>query len=89
VFRQRPDCSVHLREKPDREEDSGWRLFSGQESDEETNDPANIRNCNVYWLSDWDPTLIGVFRKGKAGNAFERRKKEYPWQLVEDWEPGE
>jgi hypothetical protein len=77
------------REKPDREEDSGWRLFSGEESDEEVNDPANIRKCNVYWLSDWDPTLIGVLQKRKAGEAFDRRKKEHPWQMVEDWKPWE
>lgn len=38
------------REEPDREQDSGWRIFTGNESDEYTNDSQNIQIINVGYL---------------------------------------
>ncbi|WMJ71717.1 DUF2185 domain-containing protein [Cytophagaceae bacterium ABcell3] len=35
------------REKTDRDEDSGWRMFSGLEDDDYTNNPENIRILNI------------------------------------------
>ncbi|MDR3208637.1 MAG: DUF2185 domain-containing protein [Rickettsiales bacterium] len=31
------------REKPDNEDDSGWRMFTGLEDDDYANDPKNIK----------------------------------------------
>lgn len=36
------------REAPDRPEDSGWRVYRGDESDAFVNDAGDIRICNVY-----------------------------------------
>lgn len=74
------------RERPDREEDSGWRLFSGQETDEYPDDPSNISICRIYWLADFDPSLEDILRHG-PGSAFERPDKNALWTKVEDWAP--
>ena len=76
------------REAPDRPQDSGWRLFTGSESDEEANDVARIRVCNVGWLVDFDPTLVVPFRAA-VGAAFERSTCDAGWQTVDDWTPSE
>ncbi|GIN86350.1 hypothetical protein J6TS2_27360 [Heyndrickxia sporothermodurans] len=72
------------REEPDREEDSGWRLFSGDESEEYLSNPANIKVMNVYYLLDKDPSLIYPF-KGGIGSAFERENNNSSWDEVKDW----
>jgi hypothetical protein len=76
------------REKPDREQDSGWRLFTGQETDEYINNANNIRLCNLGWLVDFDPSLLEVF-KNDLDVAFERESRTSKWSKVEDWQPSE
>jgi uncharacterized protein YegJ (DUF2314 family) len=73
------------REGADGEEDSGWRMFSGQEDDEYANTPSNIRIINVGYLLDIDPSLL-VPLKGKIGEAFERVDAASPWQQILDWD---
>jgi hypothetical protein len=72
------------REAADREEDSGWRLFRGDEPDEYLADSSNVRICNVTWLVDRDPTLRELFH-APVGEAFERASPSAPWVRVDDW----
>ncbi len=88
-FKQGGIIRFIYREKPDRDEDSGWRFLSAEESNAEMNDPGNVRLCNVYWLLDRDPTLLEVVKEGKYGDVFEREGKGQPWRKVVDWIPGE
>jgi hypothetical protein len=74
------------REEPDNDDDSGWRLFSGKESDDYANDPKNIRLPNVGYLVDWDPTLLSPLKNG-VGAVFERTEKNQKWTVVKDWSP--
>jgi len=74
------------REAPDHDEDSGWRLFRGDETQEYVNEEANIRRCNVGWLVNRDPTLRPVFRN-EVGSAFERENEDDNWTRVEGWQP--
>ena len=76
------------REKPDKEDDSGWRMFTGSESDEYANDPKNIATINIGFLLDQDPSLLEPL-KGSYGLAFERKDKKQPWKKVKDWKPME
>ena len=76
------------REKPDRKDDSGWRMFSGLEDDEYANNPKNIKLINVGFLLDKDPTLLKPL-KGGVGSVFERNDIESSWKIVEDWVPQE
>jgi hypothetical protein len=74
------------REQPENENDSGWRLFSGKESDEYANNPDNIRLPIVGYLVDWDPTLLAPLKNG-VGSVFERFDKKQNWIAVKDWSP--
>lgn len=74
------------REKADRDNDSGWRMFSGLEDEEYANDSNNIVILNIGYLLDKDPTLL-VPLKGGVGSVFERNDKGDKWTIVEDWKP--
>jgi hypothetical protein len=74
------------REKPDREEDSGWRMFTGRESEEYNDDPNNIRIVDVGFVLDGDPTLLQPLKEG-FGAVFERNAKTEAWKKVTDWTP--
>lgn len=78
-------CCWLYREAPDRPEDSGWRLFGGDETEEQLEDSSRVRVCNVAWLCDLDPSLEPILRMQEG--AFEREHRGAPWQRVEDFTP--
>jgi hypothetical protein len=46
------------REEPDGDWDTGWRFFSGYESDEYANDPDNAAIDDVNTIANDDPEII-------------------------------
>lgn len=74
------------REKPDRPDDSDWRMFTDHEREGYVDDPGNIRLCDVGWLLDEDPSL-DFFIREPIGAAFKRRVDDEPWVRVTDWNP--
>ncbi len=56
---------------PDNEHDSGWRFFSGLESDEYANDPENLAIYDVNTVANYDPEIVRLL-DALAGSAFER-----------------
>jgi hypothetical protein len=76
------------REHPDRGEDSGWRMFSGNEPEGYVDIPSNISLLNVGFVLDKDPTLLEPL-KGSVGEAFEREGPGRPWAKIADWNPGD
>ena len=46
------------REKPDRPDDSGWRFFSGDESQEYCDSPAHFEIYNVNTIANYDAQII-------------------------------
>lgn len=71
------------REEPENDEDSGWRMFTGLEDDDYTNNPENIEIINVGYLLDKDPTLLEPLKNG-YGVAFERDGDGAKWEKVDD-----
>jgi hypothetical protein len=59
------------REDPDTPEDSGWRFFAGDESQEYTDDPDNLALYDVNTIANYDPD-IAILLESPAGSAFER-----------------
>ncbi|PKN24331.1 MAG: DUF2185 domain-containing protein [Deltaproteobacteria bacterium HGW-Deltaproteobacteria-22] len=59
------------REAPDNENDSGWRVFSGEETQEYADDPANFAMYNASTIVDLDPS-VRVLLGEEAPVAFER-----------------
>ena len=51
--------------------DSGWRFFSGYESEEYTDDPDNFAIYDVNTIANYDPDII-EFLEAPPGCAFER-----------------
>ena len=59
------------RESPDDDLDSGWRFFSGEESQEYADDPANFALYDVNTIANYDPDIIAHL-DAPAFSAFER-----------------
>lgn len=73
------------RETPVFEHDSGWRFFSGEESDEYTDNPDNFTICAISEISTQNPDII-PFLQEKQG-AWELTENGF--QAVSDWQPKE
>jgi hypothetical protein len=76
------------REEPDNEDDSGWRFFSGDESDEYTNQQDNIGLHAVNSIANFDAEIL-PFLHAPLNTAFERVKsdkkfKEVPFEAEEE-----
>jgi hypothetical protein len=59
------------REEPDGPQDSGWRFFSGTESDEEANDPSKVGMFSLNTIANYDGSIIPLLSAG-FGRAFAR-----------------
>jgi hypothetical protein len=60
------------REDPDTSEDSGWRFFAGDESDEYANDPSNLAIYDVNTIANYDPGIT-VLLAGRRETSTHRR----------------
>jgi hypothetical protein len=60
------------REEPDFPEDSGWRFFSGTESQEYLDDVSHTAIYDVNTIANYDPAIIPLLDSA-VGSAFERR----------------
>jgi hypothetical protein len=59
------------RESPDDEIDSGWRFFSGLESQEYTDNAENFAMYDVNTLANYDAEIVPLL-DAAVGAAFER-----------------
>ncbi|TDQ08260.1 DUF2185 domain-containing protein [Pedobacter metabolipauper] len=73
------------REKRTRPEDSGWRIFTGFETEEYTDDPDNTGIYNPSTILKIDPSIAGILLKG-IGSVYERIEDDGEWYKVTDFE---
>ena len=59
------------RETPDNDIDSGWRFFSGHESQAFADDASNFELCDVNTIVNYDRDIV-AFLDSPPGSAFER-----------------
>lgn len=59
------------REQPDVPEDSGWRFFSGTETQEYVDDPNNTMMYSVNTIVNYDPEII-PFLEAPYNSAYGR-----------------
>jgi hypothetical protein len=71
VAKERKPVGYLYREQPDNENDSGWRVFAGEESEEYAEDAANFAMYNASTILEIDPT-IGPLLGLPPPIAFER-----------------
>ncbi|MFB9078064.1 DUF2185 domain-containing protein [Flavobacterium procerum] len=73
------------REKRTRPEDSGWRIFTGFESEEYNNNSDNIGIYHPSTILKIDPSLEEILLKG-VGSVYERTDDKSEWYRVTDFE---
>lgn len=73
------------REYPDSPQDSGWRFFSGFESDEYASNPENLNVYDVKTITDIDSSIV-EFLNSPPGTAFERLEESDAFTKIEDFE---
>ena len=71
VLRESKPVGWLFREEPAKENDSGWRLFAGSESDDDTNDPKNASYVAMGVLLNRDDSFLSLL-ESPPGSAFER-----------------
>lgn len=73
------------REAPDSDQDSGWRFFAGDESQEYVDDAANMMMCEVNAIANYDPSII-PFLDAEPPCEFERMDPDSDLQPIENEE---
>lgn len=66
------------REAPDNEYDSGWRFFTGFETDEYVNNPDNIGLYDITTIIQIDKDIV-PYLNSPEGSAFERENANDPF----------
>lgn len=69
------------REEPDFAEDSGWRFFAGDETDEYIDDEWNTGIYSVNTVCNYDPEIIS-FIDAPTGSAFARDSNSGKFQRI-------
>lgn len=59
------------REAPEKDSDSGWRFFCGDETQEYVDDPKNLELYDVNTIANYDPEIIPYLDE-PTGSAYER-----------------
>lgn len=73
------------REKRMSPDDSGWRIFTGFESEEYNDDPGNIGIYNPSTILKIDPSIEDILRKG-IGSVYEKNEDGTEWYKVDDFQ---
>jgi hypothetical protein len=73
------------REKPTRDDDSGWRIFSGNEDQEYADNPDNTGIYNPTTILKIDPSIADLLLT-PVGSVFERENENSDWYEVDDFE---
>jgi hypothetical protein len=73
------------REKRTRPEDSGWRIFTGFETEEYTDNPNNTAIYNPSTILKIDPSIEDILLKG-IGSVYEKAEDNSEWYKVTDFE---
>lgn len=87
VYNQGDAVGFLYREEPVFEHDSGWRFFSGDETDEYTDDPDNFSVVSLSEITQSNPAIAALITQPE-GSAWEIGK-DGEFQAVADWQPQE
>lgn len=85
VTEQKKKVLFMYREKPTRDEDSGWRIFSGFEDQDYTDNPNNTGIYNPTTILKIDPSIANLLLN-PVGSVFERENENSNWYEVDDFE---
>lgn len=83
VMNENKPIAYLYREAPDNENDSGWRVFSGYESDEYANDASNFAMYNAETVIQLSPDIVNVIAEDFPV-SFERDAQTLELVKIED-----
>ena len=69
------------RDSPDDHVDSGWRFFSGDETQQYVDDPSHFELYDLNTIANYDPSII-IFLDSPVMSAFERNHESGELQPV-------
>ena len=69
------------REESDLDVDSGWRFFSGLETQEYADNPDHFALYDLNTIANYDPEIT-PFLVSPIGSAFERKDGDGPFEPV-------
>ena len=87
VVKQGRTRRLPLPRSPVFENDSGWRFFSGDETDEYTDDPDNFSVVSLSEITQSNPAIAALITQPE-GSAWEIGE-DGEFQAVADWQPQE
>ena len=87
VAKQGEPVGFLYREAPVFENDSGWRFFSSDETDEYTDDPDNFSVVSLSEITQSNPAIAALITQPE-GSAWEIGE-DGEFQAVADWQPQE
>ena len=87
VAEQGEPAGFLYREAPVFENDSGWRIFSGDETDEYTDNPDNFSIVSLSAITADNPDVVPLLTQAE-GSAWELNE-DGEFQAVADWQPQE
>jgi len=70
------------REVPDKESDSGWRFFSGTESQDYVDNPENLKIYDVNTIANYDPDII-PYLDSDYGAEYERLQDSHFFKMID------
>ncbi len=70
------------REEPDDESDSGWRFFSGTETQDYVDNPENTMYYDVNTIANYDRTII-PYLDSPFGSELERIQNTEEFELID------
>ncbi|MFT6746906.1 MAG: hypothetical protein ACJAZ2_001251 [Glaciecola sp.] len=71
------------REQPDNKEDSGWRFFSGTESQEYVDDSTNTQIYDINTIANYDSDIV-PYTDLPAGSELERIPNSKEFKLIQN-----
>ena len=71
------------RERPDFETDSGWRFFSGTETQDYADDPNNLQVYEVNTIANYDKAII-PYLNSPIGTELERKENSDKFIVIEE-----
>ncbi len=83
LVEQRMKVRYCYRDQPDEETDSGWRFFSGYETQEMVDDPDQIGLYDISIITETDPDVIPLLG-WPYGSALEREDPADPFRRSPD-----
>ena len=85
---QKKKINFMYREELDNTQDSGWRFFSGDETQQDVDNADNILQDTIENIINQIDSSIEKYLNNEVGSVFERKNSESEFIKVENFEFG-